>query len=185
MYISDSMFIRIIHLICRQLPISSTPHATTYISVVLYSEVHLHQWVVHVTFIMSAAICYLCYIKQCLGRGGSVGGPSFVPLIYTHQGGGGGYQEVPDCDMSQYVWAWCATIVHSDTNHLHLLTVWLKHNRKPECEIGSGCVKILLVFCHLSFLTPPLQSVTRPLSASVLEYFKYLRAYENEKPCQS
>ena len=89
-YISDSMFISIIHLICRQLPISITPHATTYISVVLYSEVHLHQWVVHVAFIMSAAICYLCYIKQCLGRGGSVGGPSFVPLIYTHQGGGRG-----------------------------------------------------------------------------------------------
>ena len=49
-----------------------------------YHPLHVLQWVLHVAFIMSTAICYLCYIKQCLGRGGSVGGPSFVPLIYTH-----------------------------------------------------------------------------------------------------
>ena len=58
-----------------------TCHITLYnikIDVTVYWE--------HIAFIMSAVVCYLCFIKQCLGRGCSLGGRALF-LLFIHTGG--------------------------------------------------------------------------------------------------
>ena len=137
----------------------STLHYFRYqhLRVSIYKLVHPHSthcipetyfWslcTLHTGLIMSTAICYLCYIKQCLGRGRSLGGRALF-LLFIHTGGDyGGEGGLGRCQpvtcSNMYIVAAAWVRAHTDKRNSHLWTEYVredKHKRKSGCEIAEA-----------------------------------------------
>ena len=125
------------------------PHSThcipeTYFWCIIPITVNYNTWALqslctlHTGLIMSTAICYLCYIKQCLGRGRSLGGRALF-LLFIHTGGDyggeGGLGRVPPArDMFQYVRGCCVSARCTDKRNSHL---WVEQVRKIRVILRS------------------------------------------------